>query len=78
MQNIGLNTKGIIFCAPPSGFSGESIGDINGVKSSANLQVTHDGGSLDNENFMEKTDGEGGKLDVYCSCRDALLGIRIT
>ena len=25
--------------------------------------------------FLEKVDGEGGRIDVYCHCWDALLGI---
>ena len=62
----------------PSSFSGDNIGSIIGVKDSAALQVTRDGGSSDNNILMEKVDGEVGGLVVYCSCWDALLGIRRT
>ena len=63
---------------PPSGCSRYSIGVIVGVKASATLQVTRDGAPFSNEIIMEKSDGEGGVLVVYCSFWDALLGIRRT
>ena len=56
----------------PSRCSGDSIGAIIGVKNSDTLQVTRDDGSFDNDIFMEKEDGEGGRLTVYYSCWDAL------
>ena len=62
----------------PSGHSGDIIGAIIGIKAPETLQVTRDGGSSDNNILMEKVDGEVGGLVVYCSCWDALLGIRRT
>ena len=62
----------------PSGHIGDSIGAIVGVKDPATLQVTRDGAPFSNEIIMEKSDGEGGVLVVYCSFWDALLGIRRT
>ena len=58
----------------PSGCSGDSIGAIFGVKAPATLQVARYGGSLANDIFVEKSDGEGVGIGVYCSCWDALLG----
>ena len=63
---------------PPSDRGGDSIIIIIGVKASAALQVTRDGGSSDNDIFMEKADGRGDGISVYCSCWDALLGISRT
>ena len=51
---------------PPSGCSGDSIGDIVGVKALETLQVARDNGSSTNDIIMEKSDGEGGGLVVYC------------
>ena len=48
----------------PSSFSGDNIGSIIGVKDSAALQVTRDGGSSANDIFMEKLDGGGGGIAV--------------
>ena len=62
----------------PSGRSADSIGDTIGVKASANLQVTRDGGFLANEISVEKANGEGYGISVYCFRWDSLLGISIT
>ena len=58
----------------PSGCSGDSIGVSVGVKVPEILQVTRDSGLLANNILVEKSDGEGGGLVVYCSCWNALLG----
>ena len=60
----------------PHGCIRESIVVIFGVKASATLQVTRDGGSSAYKIFMDKADGEGGRIFVYCYCWDDLLGIR--
>ena len=44
----------------------DRIRDIYGITDSASLQVSHDGGFLTNDIFVEKTDGEGIVLAVYC------------
>ena len=62
----------------PSGRSADSIGDTIGVKASATLQVTRDGCFLANKNSVEKANGEGGGIAVYCFCWYSLLGISIT
>ena len=60
----------------PYGCSGYRIGAIIGVKASVALKFTRDDGYSDNGIFMEKADGEGGRISVYCYCWDALLGIQ--
>ena len=62
----------------PSGCSRDIIGVVVAVNYSETLQVMRYGGSLDNDIFMDKVDGEGRGLDVYFSCWYSLLGIRIT
>ena len=64
----------------PPGCIRDSIGFIIGVKASATVQVTIDGGCSDNDICTEKTYGVKGGLSVfcYCYCWDYLLGIRIT
>ena len=62
----------------PYGCIRDSIGVIIVVKASVTVQVTLDGGSLANDIFDERAYGEGGGLAIYCSCWDALLGIRRT
>ena len=44
------------------------IRDIGGITASVYLQVSPDGGTLNNDIYVEKTDGEGSGLDVYCYC----------
>ena len=53
----------------------DSIRDIDGSTASASLQVSPDGGLLNNDIFVEKTDREGSGLAVYCYCWNAILGI---
>ena len=53
-----------------------SIGIVIGVTTSEVVQDTLDGGSSANDIFVEKSDGEGGRLDVYSYCWGALWGIR--
>ena len=62
----------------PSVHSVDRIVDIVGFKSLATLKFTCDGGFSANDIFMEKVDGEGGVLAVYCSCWYSFLGIWIT
>ena len=50
-----------------SGYSRDSIGIFIEVTTLAAVQDTLDGGSLANKSFVEKADGEGGGLSVYCS-----------
>ena len=61
-----------------SGCIRDRIGIFIGFMTSASLQDTLYGGSSDNDISVEKADWEVGGLDVYCSCRDALWGIRRT
>ena len=51
----------------PSGCSGDSIGVSVVVKVPEILQVTRDSGLLANNILVDKFDGEGGGLVVYCS-----------
>ena len=63
---------------PSSGRSRDRIGAIVVVKDPSTLQVTRDGGSSANDIIVEKAYVEGGVLVVYCSYRDALMGVRRT
>ena len=56
----------------------DSIRSIDGITASEYLQVSSDGGPLNNAIFVEKTDGEGRGLDVYCYFWNAILGFGIT
>ena len=56
----------------------DSIRDIDGITASVYLQVSPDGGTLNNDIYVQKTDGEGSGLDVYCYCQNAILGIGVT
>ena len=42
---------------------------------SESLQVSTDGGTLNNDIFVEKIDGEGSIFAVYCYCWNPILGI---
>ena len=58
---------------PRSGI--DSIRAIDGITASDFPQVSPDGGTLTNDIYVEKTDGEGSRIAVYCYCWNAILGI---
>ena len=57
-----------------SGYNRDRIGSFIVATDSEAVKDTLDGGSLANDIFVEKSDGEGVGIGVYCSCWDALLG----
>ena len=74
--NLLVLTKGQ---QPPMGttpgIDRDRIRAIYIITASAYLQVSPDGGPFTNDIFVEKTDGEGSGLYVYCYCWNAILGI---
>ena len=56
----------------------DGIIDIDRSKDPASLQVSPYGGPLTNNIFVEKIDGEGSGINVYCYCWNSMLGIEIT